>query len=85
MTRIPGPAGYVLAPRNGVFESFHELGDAVEAGQPAGQVHTLDAPAEPPELVRFRASGTLYSKRTFGRVERGNCVSVVVTDYAPPH
>jgi len=84
VTRIPGPAAYVFAPRAGVFEAFHELGETVEAGQPAGQVHTLDAPAEPPEVVRFRISGTLYSKRTFGRVERGNCVSVVITDYVAP-
>jgi hypothetical protein len=84
ITRIPGPAAYVFAPRAGVFEAFHELGEAVEAGQPAGQVHLLDAPAEPPEVVHFRMSGTLYSKRTFGRVERGNCVSVVITDYVPP-
>jgi predicted deacylase len=84
VTRIPGPAAYVLAPRPGVFEPFHDLGDGVEAGQPAGQVHTLDAPAEPPEPVRFRVSGTLYSRRAPGRVERGNCVSVVVTDDVPP-
>jgi predicted deacylase len=84
ITRIPGPAAYVFAPRAGVFESFHGLGQTVEAGEPAGQVHTLDAPAEPPEVVHFRMSGTLYSKRTFGRVERGNCVSVVITDYVPP-
>jgi predicted deacylase len=82
LTQIPGPAGYVFAPIGGVFEAFHELGERVEAGQPAGQVHVLDDPGRPPEAVRFKASGTLYSRRTFGRVERGNCVSVVVTDYA---
>ena len=80
VTRIPGPAGYVFAPRAGVFEAFHDLGEPVEAGQPAGQVHILDAPAERPETAYFRTSGTLYAKRTFGRVERGSCVSVVVTD-----
>jgi predicted deacylase len=81
VTRIPGPAGYVFAPRAGVFEPFYELGQPVVAGQPAGQVHMLDAPAEPPEPACFKASGTLYAKRAFGRVERGSCVSVVVTDY----
>jgi predicted deacylase len=83
LTRIPGPAGYVLAPTAGVFEAFHELGDAVEAGAPAGQVHVLDDPGRAPQLALFKASGTLYARRAFGRVERGNCVSVVVTDYAP--
>ena len=72
-----------MAPAAGVFEAFHELGDAVEAGQPAGQVHFLDQPARAPELARFRVSGMLYSKRAPGRVEQGNCVSVVVNDYRP--
>jgi N-alpha-acetyl-L-2,4-diaminobutyrate deacetylase len=84
VTQIPGPAGYVYAPTAGVFEAFHEPGDAVEAGQPAGQVHLLEDPRRPPEVARFKVSGTLYARRTFGRVERGNCVSVVVTDYTPP-
>ena len=83
LTQIPGPTGYVLAPTTGVFEAFHELGDAVVAGEPAGQVHHLDDPGRPPDVARFKASGTLYARRAFGRVERGNCVSVVVTDYAP--
>jgi predicted deacylase len=83
LVRIPGPVGYVFAPAAGVFEAFHELGETVEEGQPAGQVHLLDDPARPPEIARFRSSGMLYSKRAPGRVERGNCVSVVVTDYRP--
>jgi N2-acetyl-L-2,4-diaminobutanoate deacetylase len=81
--RIPGPPGYVLAPADGVFEAFHELGEPVEAGQPAGAVHFLDDPGRPPEPAHFRHSGMLYAKRTFGRVERGNCVAVVVSEYAP--
>lgn len=80
VTQIPGPPGYVLAPAAGVFEPFCELGEAVETGQPAGQVHFLDEPARPPEPVSFRTSGTLYARRAPGRVERGNCVGVVVTD-----
>ena len=83
LTQIPGPAGYVFAPIGGVFEALHELGEPVEAGEPAGQVHVLDDPGLPPEVVRFKTSGTLYSRRAIGRVERGNCVGVVVTDYAP--
>lgn len=81
LVKIPGPQGYVFAPATGVFEAFHELGELVEEGQPAGQVHFLDDPARPPEIARFHASGMLYSKRAPGRVERGNCVGVVVTDY----
>jgi N2-acetyl-L-2,4-diaminobutanoate deacetylase len=76
---IPGPAGYVYAPADGVFEAWHELGDRVEAGEPAGAIHFLDDPARPPELARFACSGTLFARRAFGRAVRGNCVSVVIT------
>ncbi len=76
---IPGPAGYVYAPADGVFEAFHELGDRVEAGEPAGAIHFLDDPGRPPELARFACSGTLFARRAFGRAVRGNCVGVVIT------
>jgi N-alpha-acetyl-L-2,4-diaminobutyrate deacetylase len=78
---IPGPAGYVYAPADGVFETFHALGDQVEAGEPAGAIHFLDDPGRPPELARFACSGTLYARRAFGRAARGNCVSVVITEH----
>lgn len=80
---IPGPAGYVHAPADGVFEAFHELGAHVEAGVPAGAVHFLNDPERPPEIVRFAHAGMVYSLRAPGRVVRGNCVSVVVTGDVP--
>ena len=83
MFRIPGPAGYVHAPADGVFEAFHELGERVEAEQPAGAIHFLDDPLRPPEVVRFRCSGLLYARRAPARVARGNCVSVLITEHVP--
>ena len=82
--QIPGPPGYVYAPADGVFEAWHDLGDRVEAGQPAGAIHFLDDPGRPPELARFACTGTLYARRSFGRVARGNCVSVVITETLQP-
>jgi N2-acetyl-L-2,4-diaminobutanoate deacetylase len=82
--KIPGPPGYVLAPADGVFEAFHEPGQPVDAGQPAGAVHFLADPGRPPEVVRFRHSGMLYARRAPGRVVAGNCVCVVVSEYALP-
>ena len=78
---IPGAAGYVYAPVDGVFECWHDLGDTVEEGQPAGAVHFLHDPGRPPEIARFGCSGTLYARRSPGHTVRGNCVSVVVTEY----
>jgi predicted deacylase len=80
---VPGPDGYVYAPAEGVFEPFHPLGAEVEAGQPAGAVHFLDDPARPPEVVRFRSGGVLFSRRAPGRALKGSCVGVVGIDHAP--
>jgi uncharacterized protein len=78
---IPGSKGYVYAPADGVFEAFHDLGDAVEEGQPAGAVHFLDDPGRPPAVARFACSGTLFSRRAPGHTVRGHCVSVVITEH----
>ena len=81
LMEIRGPESYVYAPENGVYESFHELEAAVEAGQDAGCVHFLDDPGRKPEVVRFQRSGELFCRRAPGRVIRGNCVGIVINDY----
>jgi predicted deacylase len=73
---------FVLAPDAGLFEPFVGLGDSVETGAPCGQVHFVDDPGRPPVGAHFRASGTVVSKRHFGRVERGDCVAHIATDRA---
>lgn len=72
---------YVLAPEAGLFEPFHELGVEVEEGQPCGQVHFVDNPGRAPVAVHFRASGMLICKRHPGRVERGDCVAHLATEW----
>jgi predicted deacylase len=72
---------FVLAPEAGLFEPFVELGEVIVAGQECGQVHFVDNPGREPVLARFRASGTVISKRHFGRVERGDCVAHLATDW----
>jgi predicted deacylase len=72
---------FVLAPDAGLFEPCVALGDTVEAGQVCGQVHFVDNPGREPVMARFRASGTVISKRHFGRVERGDCVAHLATDW----
>ena len=71
---------YVYAPDNGLFEPFVELGARIEKGQPCGQVHFVDDPARTPVPCSFRASGSVFCKRQFGRVERGDCVAHLATD-----
>ena len=72
---------FVLAPDGGLFEPFVALGDAVEAGRACGQVHFVDNPGREPVVARFRASGTVISQRHFGRVERGDCVAHLATEW----
>ena len=72
---------FVLAPDAGLFEPFVELGQMVKAGEECGQVHFVDNPGREAVTARFRASGTVISKRHFGRVERGDCVAHLATDW----
>ena len=78
---LAGTAAYVYAPVDGIFEPFHENGETVSAGQPAGRVHqTWDMTARP-VTVHYRADGIVYGRRHPGRVSPGNCCVVV----ASPH
>ncbi len=73
---------YVYAPEAGLFEPAVELGDEVRRGQLCGQVHFVDNPARPPESCHFEGDGMVICKRHYGRVERGDCVVHLATDYA---
>lgn len=71
----------VYAPEPGLFEPFTELGDEVKAGQACGQVHFVNNPARPPVPCHFKVNGLVICKRHFGRVERGDCVAHLATDW----
>lgn len=79
--KIPGPDGYVLATREGVFEPFHQLGAQVRAGEEAGRIHNLVDPSRAPELLRYAADGIVYGRRQPGRVVAGNCCLTVAGAY----
>jgi uncharacterized protein len=81
VVEVPSRDYFVHAPDAGLFEPFVALGDAVEAGQPCGQVHFVDNPGREGVPVRFRAAGMVISQRHFGRVERGDCVAHLATDW----
>jgi predicted deacylase len=81
VVEVPSRDYFVHAPEAGLFEPFVALGDVVEAGQPCGQVHFVDNPGREGVPVRFRAAGMVISQRHFGRVERGDCVAHLATDW----
>ena len=65
---------YVFSPGSGMFEPLADLGDHVEAGQPAGAIHSQEAPWEEPRTVAFARAGMVLCKRHPCRAERGDCL-----------
>ncbi len=72
---------YVLAPDAGIFEPGVSLGEHVEAGQLCGHVHFVDDPAREAAPAHFRMSGMVICRRHLGRVERGDCVVHLATEW----
>ena len=72
---------YAFAPRGGLFEPRQVVGERIEAGQTAGFLHFVEDVDAPPIEVVHRASGLLWMSAGPGRVQRGDCVGVVMQDY----
>jgi predicted deacylase len=72
---------FVVAPEAGLFQPFVELGEKVQTGQPCGQVHFVDDPRREPVQASFRTAGIVVCKRSIGRVQRGDVVAHLATDY----
>ncbi|MEO7242192.1 MAG: succinylglutamate desuccinylase/aspartoacylase family protein [Variovorax sp.] len=82
LMEVKGRDYYVYAPEAGLFEPAAELGDNVTKGQLCGLVHFVDNPARVPEPCHFDRDGMVICKRHYGRVERGDCVVHLATDFA---
>ncbi len=78
------PEHYVHAPEDGVFEPLAELGDEVEAGEPAALLHHPNTPGREPTQVSFGASGYLICKRVPALTRRGDCLFHLAADRPPP-
>ena len=78
---VAGRDYYVLAPDAGLFEFAVSLGDQVQAGQLCGHVHFVDNPGRPPVPVHFARAGMVICRRHLGRVERGDCVVHLATEW----
>lgn len=80
MMEVGGPEYYVYAPDDGVFEALAELGDMVDAGQPAGAIHFPDNPGRESLTVPFLRDGYVICKRFPARTKRGDCLFHLATD-----
>jgi len=77
-------ACYSFAPTGGIFEPRHVAGDSVDKGQSAGFLHFIEDLDHAPVEVYYGAAGVLWMASGPGRVQRGDCVAVVMQDYADP-
>ncbi|SFZ85824.1 hypothetical protein SAMN02983003_2996 [Devosia enhydra] len=80
--QVRDPSAYVFAPRTGLFEPTHDVGQDVEAGEIAGWLHFVEDVDTPPIELRYAKSGVLWMGAGPGRVTRGDSVSVVMEDYS---
>ena len=75
---------YVMAPVSGIFEPFYEMSEQVAAGQPIGQMHSIEQPFNEPTPVYARTSGMLISRRAFPLTRQGDCVATLVRPFKLP-
>jgi predicted deacylase len=75
---------FTFAPANALFEPSDRAGEAVEAGAVAGRLHFIEDVDRVPVELRYRRSGVLWMAAGPGRVQRGDAIAVVMTDYAEP-
>ena len=72
---------YVYSPDYGIWEPLADLGDDVQAGQPAAAVYSQETPWRQPVTTCFEHSGTVVCRRVPGTVHRGDCLFHLATDW----
>ena len=83
IVHVGGNEYFVYSPDYGIWEPLAELGDEVQAGQPAAAVHSQQTPWREPVVANFLRSGTVLCKRVPGGVQRGDCLYHLATDEEP--
>jgi N-alpha-acetyl-L-2,4-diaminobutyrate deacetylase len=78
---VRDPECYSFAPSAGTFEPCSLAGDDVREGDMAGYLHFVEDVDRTPVEIRYRRSGVLWMAAGPGRVQRGDAVAVVMTDY----
>jgi predicted deacylase len=81
---IRGEEHFVWARDVGLFEPLVSLGDEVVAGQPAAAVHFPETPWREPVVMPFIGDGLVVCQRIPGRVERGDCLFHLASDWPAP-
>ncbi|MGO4331425.1 succinylglutamate desuccinylase/aspartoacylase family protein [Cupriavidus sp. 2TAF22] len=83
LLRVDRTRHYVYAYDDGIFEPLVQLGERVEAGQPAARLHTPERPEREPVTVYFPAAGLAICKRVPALTQRGDCLYQLADDPTP--
>jgi predicted deacylase len=68
---------FTFAPESGLWETFVDVGERVEAGAALGQIHFIERPDRPPEVVEAGLDGVVCSIRAIATTAQGDKLAVV--------
>jgi N-alpha-acetyl-L-2,4-diaminobutyrate deacetylase len=74
LLRATEPENFMFAPESGLFETLVDLGERVEQGQPVGQMHFLERPDRPPEVILSKSAGIVCVVRAIATTTQGDGV-----------
>ncbi|MDC0534749.1 succinylglutamate desuccinylase/aspartoacylase family protein [Francisellaceae bacterium] len=72
--------GFCMAPEDGVFEPFYDLGESVEQGKPVGQIHQIQYPQKKPIKIYAPCDGIVFGKRSPASTRLGDTLVLIATD-----
>lgn len=80
VVETPAEGGFLMAERSGLYQPTVEVGEAVEAGQTLGCLHSPDEPGAAPAEVAAAIGGYLMTRPGRGWVNRGDTVVVLAQE-----
>jgi predicted deacylase len=80
--RTLNASAFCYANRNGIFESYYQLGDQVKIGDVCGLVHSIEDPSREPDVVTVKGDGIIISQKHARRVRAGACLAALARPIA---
>ena len=74
---------FTACDEHGIVEFCVDVGSEVRAGDLLAKVHHYDRPQQAARIYHARCDGVLIGRHFPGLVQRGDCLSVIASDYAP--
>ncbi|WP_119344616.1 succinylglutamate desuccinylase/aspartoacylase domain-containing protein [Facilibium subflavum] len=74
-------SGFCIAPEEGIFEPFYDLGSQVKKGNVIGQIHRLHAPNATPVQVHAHCDGLVFGKRSPAITHLGDTLLLIAQTY----